>query len=280
MTGTSFLKLKSLTVFIPSTNRTFAGGMRYFLQLAYRGTKYHGWQRQPNGLSIQEVLENALTTVLRQPVVLVGSGRTDTGVHAAEQFAHFETDATLPSHLLRSLNSLIPPDIAVYDCFPVRADDHARYTATFRYYQYQLIRRKDPFREGLAYLFSPPLNVTRMNEAAQKLLEHTDFESFSKVKTDVRTFNCHIDRAYWEQKSTGDLIFHIRANRFLHGMVRAIVGTLLAVGQERLNVADFEQIILARDRRQAGRAAPAEGLSLVEVGYPEEVFYKRMMNDE
>lgn len=262
------------------TNCTFAGIMRYFLQLAYRGTNYHGWQRQPNGLSVQQVLETALTTVLRQPIAIVGSGRTDAGVHAGQQFAHFETEATLPGHLLRSLNSLIPPDIAVYECFPVRADDHARYTATYRYYQYQISRRKDPFREGLVYVFTPHLNMARMNEAADHLLLHTDFESFSKVKTDVLTFNCRIDWAYWEQKPDGNLVFHIRANRFLHGMVRAIVGTLLAVGQERLRVADFNQIIVARDRRKAGRAAPAEGLSLVEVGYPEEVFKLRMMNDE
>ena len=246
--------------------------MRYFLHLAYRGTNYHGWQRQPNGLSVQEVLETALTTVLRQPIAIVGSGRTDAGVHAGQQFAHFETDTALPAHLIRSLNSLIPSDIAVYDCFPVRADAHARYTATFRYYQYQISRRKDPFRDGLVYVFTLPLRVDRMNEAASKLLLYTDFESFSKVKTDVRTFICRIDEAYWAQKENGDLVFHIRADRFLRGMVRAIVGTLLAVGQERLSVDEFEQIILAKDRKRAGRAAPAEGLSLVEVGYPADVF--------
>ncbi|GAB3958013.1 tRNA pseudouridine(38-40) synthase TruA [Spirosoma harenae] len=249
--------------------------MRYFLQLAYRGTNYHGWQRQPNGLSIQEVLETALSTVLRQSITIVGSGRTDAGVHAHQQFAHFEIDTPLPDHLLRSLNSLIPADIAVYDCFPVRQDDHARYTATFRYYQYTICRWKDPFREGLAYVFTPQLAVDRMNEAATIFLKYVDFESFSKVKTDVRTFNCQIDWAYWEQKPNNDLVFHIRANRFLHGMVRAIVGTLLAVGQGRLDVADVERIIIARDRRPAGRAAPAEGLSLVQVGYPDEVFKER-----
>lgn len=249
--------------------------MRYFLQLAYRGTNYHGWQRQPNGLSVQEVLETALTTVLREPIAIVGSGRTDTGVHAGEQYAHFDTDASLPAHLLRSLNSMIPPDVAIYDCFPVRTDTHARFTALSRYYQYHISRRKDPFREGLAYVFTLPLDVDRMNEAAGKLRLHTDFESFSKVKTDVRTFNCRIDWAYWEEKPTGDLVFHIRADRFLRGMVRAIVGTLLAVGQERLGVDDFERIILARDRKQAGHAAPAEGLSLIGVGYPEAVLNER-----
>ncbi|MFD2934453.1 tRNA pseudouridine(38-40) synthase TruA [Spirosoma flavum] len=249
--------------------------MRYFLQLAYRGTNYHGWQRQLNGLSVQEVLETALTTVLRQPIAIVGSGRTDAGVHAGEQFAHFEVDTILPAHLLRSINSLIPSDIAVYDCFPVRSDDHARFTATFRYYQYQISRWKDPFRDGLVYVFTMPLAIDRMNEAAKLLLHYTDYESFSKVKTDVRTFICQIEWAYWEQKNNGDLVFHIRADRFLRGMVRAIVGTLLAVGQDRLSVAEFEQIILARNRKRAGHAVPAEGLSLVEVGYPTDVFSQR-----
>lgn len=249
--------------------------MRYFLELAYRGTNYHGWQRQPNGLSVQEVIETALTTVLRQPIAIVGSGRTDTGVHAGQQFAHFETDAPLPPNLLRSLNSLIPNDIAVYDYFPVRADDHARYTSTYRYYQYQIIRWKDPFRDGLAYIFTLPLAVDRMNWAAERLRHHTDFESFSKVKTDVKTFNCRIDAAHWQQAPNGDLTFHIQADRFLRGMVRAIVGTLLSVGQERLSVAEFEQIIAAKDRKRAGRAAPPEGLSLVEVGYPADVFSHR-----
>lgn len=242
--------------------------MRYFLELAYKGTRYHGWQRQPNGLSVQEVLETALTTVLRQPITIVGSGRTDAGVHAAQQFAHFDLDAPLPEHLIRSLNSLLPHDIAVYDCFPVRPDDHARFSAMYRYYQYHISRRKNPFQEGMTYVFTLPLNVEEtMNEAAAIFLNYTNFESFSKVKTDVKTFNCRLDRAEWEQKPNGDLVFHIQANRFLHGMVRAIVGTLLDVGQGKRSIADVERIILARDRKQAGRAAPAAGLFLTEVGY-------------
>jgi tRNA pseudouridine38-40 synthase len=249
--------------------------MRYFIELAYRGTRYHGWQRQPNGLSVQEVLETALSTVLREPVAIVGSGRTDTGVHAAQQFAHFETERPIPSALLRSVNSLIPGDIAVYDCFPVQDQDHARFTAMYRYYQYQLIGRKDPFLDGLAYVFTLPLDVARMNEAAERLLLHHDFESFSKVKTDVKTFDCQIDRAEWEPQANGGLVFHIKADRFLRGMVRAVVGTLLDVGQGRLSVDEFEQIIAARDRKRAGRSAPAEGLSLVEVGYPANLFSKR-----
>ena len=249
--------------------------MRYFLELAYRGTHYHGWQRQPNGLSIQEVLETALTTVLREPVAIVGSGRTDAGVHAGQQFAHFDAHRPLPLNLLRSVNSLIPGDVAVYDCFPVRVDDHARFMALSRRYQYQISCRKDPFRDGLAYVFTLPLDVERMNEAADRLRHHLDFESFSRVKTDANTFNCRIDVAYWEQDLNGDLTFHIRADRFLRGMVRAIVGTLLAVGQGRLSVAEFGRIIETRDRRRAGRSAPADGLSLVEVSYPPEVFSQR-----
>lgn len=253
----------------------FCAAMRYFIELAYRGTHYHGWQRQPNGLSVQEVLEIALSTVLREPIAIVGSGRTDTGVHAAQQFAHFETDRPIPAGLIRSVNSLIPGDIAVYSCFSVQEQDHARFTATYRYYQYQLIRRKDPFLDGLAYVFTLPLNVARMNEAARRLLHHQDFESFSKVKTDVKTFNCQIDRAEWVEKANGDLTFHIRADRFLRGMVRAVVGTLLDVGQDRLSVDGFGQIIAAKDRKRAGRSAPAEGLSLVEVGYPGNLFINR-----
>ena len=249
--------------------------MRYFLELAYRGTHYHGWQRQPNGLSVQEVLETALTTILREPVALVGSGRTDTGVHAGQQFAHFDTEHFLPPNLVRSLNSLIPGDVAVYDCFPVRTDHHARFSATHRYYQYALIRRKDPFRDGLATVFPRSVDVARMNAAAGRLLQYCDFESFSKVKTDVKTFTCRLDFAYWVEKPNGDLTFHIRADRFLRGMVRAIVGTLLDVGQGRLSGAEFDRIIDAKDRQRAGRAAPAEGLSLIEVGYPAEVFSQR-----
>ncbi|CCH52524.1 tRNA pseudouridine synthase A [Fibrisoma limi BUZ 3] len=254
--------------------------MRYFIELSYRGTSYHGWQRQPNGMSVQEMIENALATILRQPVSIVGSGRTDTGVHAGQQFAHFDQEepVRLSPQLVHSLNSLLPADIAIRDIFPVRADDHARYTALSRYYQYQIIRQKDPFLAGLAYVFRPALDVERMNEAADLLRNHTDFESFSKVKTDVRTFNCRIEFAYWERNRSGtaaDLTFHIKADRFLRGMVRAIVGTLLMVGQGRMSVAEFDRIILARDRKQAGRAAPAEGLSLVEVAYPAEVFSNR-----
>ena len=246
---------------------------RYFLELAYRGTSFVGWQNQPNGRSVQEVIEHALTTVLRQPVAITGSGRTDAGVHAEQQFAHFDLPSPLTNSasLLQSLNALLGPDVAAFRVFPVRDTDHARFTATSRYYQYRIIRQKDPFRAGLAYVFYPALDLNAMNEAAGYLLQHIDFESFSKVKTDVKTFTCRIEFARWQRDRGGDLTFHIRADRFLRGMVRALVGTLLDVGQGKLSVTGFEQVIVNRNRKHAGRAAPADGLFLVEVAYPETI---------
>lgn len=249
-------------------------GMRYFIELSYRGTNYHGWQLQRTGVSVQEVIEKALQTILRQPIGIIGSGRTDTGVHAAQQFAHFDLDQPVANErqLQHSLNSILPADIAIHRLFPVRPDDHARFTAISRYYQYQLIRRKNVFKTSLAYVFNPELHVAAMNEAADRMRQYADFESFSKVKTDVKTFNCTIAFAYWQQHENGDLTFHIKADRFLRGMVRAIVGTLLEVGQGRMTPDGFEAIIQAKDRKRAGRAAPAEGLFLTEVDYPIEVF--------
>jgi tRNA pseudouridine38-40 synthase len=246
---------------------------RYFIKVAYRGTAFVGWQNQPNGRSVQEVIEQALTTVLRQPIAITGSGRTDAGVHAEQQFAHFDLAEPLanPARLVQSVNALLGPDVAVFRVFPVSDDSHARFTATSRYYQYRIIRQKDPFRAGLGYVFHPALALDAMNEAAGYLVQHTDFESFSKVKTDVKTFNCHIEFAHWQRDRGDELTFHIRADRFLRGMVRAIVGTLLDVGQGKITPAEFEDIIISRNRKSAGRAAPAEGLFLVEVAYPDDV---------
>ena len=246
---------------------------RYFLESAYRGTSFVGWQNQRNGRSVQELLEQTLTTVLRQPIAITGSGRTDAGVHAGQQFAHFDLPDPLPdpARLVQSLNALLGPDVAVFRVFPVSDTTHARFSAISRYYQYRIIRQKDPFRAGLAYVFYPELDVSAMNEAAGYLLQYTDFESFSRVKTDVKTFTCRLDLARWQAGQSGDLTFHIRADRFLRGMVRAIVGTLLEVGQGRLTVNEFEQIIRSCNRQSAGRSAPAEGLFLVAVTYPEPV---------
>ncbi|WP_019987099.1 tRNA pseudouridine(38-40) synthase TruA [Rudanella lutea] len=240
------------------------------MELAYCGTQYHGWQIQANGHSVQSEIEGALSRRLRQPVSILGSGRTDAGVHAHQQYAHFDLPEPLDDleQITYSLNAMLPPDIAIRRIFPVQPDDHARFSAISRYYQYRITRQKDAFRHMQSYYFRYPLDMEAMNQAARVLLEHTDYQSFSRAKAAVKHFHCTIDRAEWLPETGDDLTFHIRANRFLWGMVRAIVGTLLEVGQGRMTTEEFEQIILARDRRAAGRAAPASGLFLFEVGYP------------
>ncbi|MFN4144632.1 MAG: tRNA pseudouridine(38-40) synthase TruA [Runella sp.] len=242
--------------------------MRYFIELSYRGTHYHGWQKQPNATTVQETLENALERVLRQPIELVGSSRTDTGVHAEQQMAHFDisTPLALLRPIVRSLNGILPFDIAVQKIWPVPEGYHARFAATHRCYEYRIVTQKNPFLTDLAYFFRPPLNLSAMNEAAALLLQYDDFECFSKTHTDVKTFICQIEYAYWQITAQG-LTFYIKSNRFLRGMVRAIVGSLLAVGQGKLTVADFEQIILSKNRKKAAAQAPAHGLFLTEVGY-------------
>ncbi|GGN02621.1 tRNA pseudouridine synthase A [Dyadobacter beijingensis] len=244
--------------------------MRYFIEFSYRGTGYAGWQKQNNALGIQEVLEEALAKVLRMPVELTGSSRTDAGVHAEQQFAHFDLpeavkDADL---LVYKLNALIPKDIAVTRLIPVGDEVHSRFAATHRKYEYRITFRKNPFLTDLATPMRRNLDVLRMNEAAALLLVHTDFESFSKIHTNVNNFRCTITESRWVE--SGDmLVFHVKANRFLRGMVRALVGTMLEVGRGKMSTAEFEQVIISRNRKNAGAQAPAEGLFLVEVGYPD-----------
>lgn len=252
--------------------------MRYFIELSYRGAAYHGWQAQANGISVQTTLEAALSQRLGQPVRVLGSGRTDTGVHAEQQFAHFDVPEPMPlsDALIHSLNCLLPDDIAIRTIFPVRPTDHARFSATSRYYQYRITRHKDVFQTGLTYHFRPELDEGLMNEACQLLLQTADFKSFSKARADVTHFRCRLDGAHWQR--TGDrLTFHIKANRFLWGMVRTIVGTMVEMGQGRMSLDQFETIIQAQNRTVAGRAAPANGLYLVEVGYPPEVLAGRVL---
>lgn len=260
-----FFAFRGLAVLLPD--------MRYFIHLSYRGTAYRGWQTQAVGASVQSTLEAALTQRLQQPVFVVGSGRTDAGVHAQQQYAHFDLDTPIDfsESLIYSINCILPEDIAIHAIFPVRANDHVRFSAISRYYQYHISRQKNAFCNGLTYHFRPELDMERMNEACQILLKYTDFKSFSKAKADVTHFHCRLEFAYWERSEPDRLTFHIKANRFLWGMVRTIVGTMLEIGQERMSLAQFEQIILARDRTVAGRAAPANGLYLVEVGYPPNV---------
>lgn len=246
--------------------------MRYFIELSYNGKNYHGWQNQPNAISVQEVLEKALSTLLRAEIAIVGAGRTDAGVHAKQMFAHFDTDIEFdPSNLTFKLNSFLAKDVAVQHIHLVAEDAHARFHATSRTYEYWIVQQKNPFHNQTAHTVFKPLNVELMNEAAQELFQYSDFKCFSKTHTDVKTYICKIEKAFWEQKEEL-LVFTIRADRFLRNMVRAIVGTLLEVGLEKLSINGFKEIIASRDRNKAGTSVPGKALYLTEVTYPAEIF--------
>lgn len=245
---------------------------RYFIELAYDGTNYHGWQLQPNAVTIQEVLNKALATLLRQPVETVGCGRTDTGVHAAEFFAHLDYEAAnnallLDNGLLRNLNALLPHDIAIKNIIPVHADAHARFDATQRSYEYRIHFAKDPFRHERSWLIRDKPDVALMNKTAAIIMEYTDFSCFSKSNTQVFTNNCKISRAEWVIEGDG-IVFHISADRFLRNMVRAIVGTLIMVGRKEIAVEAIRDIIESKNRNNAGTSVPACGLYLTEINYP------------
>ena len=246
--------------------------MRYFFEIAYNGTNYAGWQSQLNATGVQAVVEDALTKVLRAPTVIVGSGRTDAGVHCEQQFFHVDIEAAFdPASLRQKLNSFLPRDIVIGNIQAVRADASARYDAVERSYRYEITRKKNPFLEGLAWHFFKEVDVEAMNRAAALLVGEHDFECFSKVKTDVNHFLCGVKSAGW--KEDGDmLIFSITANRFLRGMVRAVVGTLLDVGTGKITLGDFQQILKSRDRKKAGANVPPQGLYLTDVRYKPDVF--------
>lgn len=260
---------------------------RYFIYLAYNGTRYCGWQRQPNGISIQQCLEEVLSTVLRQAVPVVGAGRTDAGVHARMMTAHFDAAAPIenPSQLTDKLNRMLPEDIAAYNIVAVHENAHARFDALSRTYKYYITDRKNPFaREWVCRMPLRNVRFDVMNEACNVLFEYSDFTSFSKLHTDVKTNDCRILKAGWERggdpcRQDGDpgapddeiRVFTITADRFLRNMVRAIVGTLLDVGRGKITVDDFRNIIEAKDRCKAGTSAPAEGLALVDITYPDRI---------
>ncbi|MDR0895189.1 MAG: tRNA pseudouridine(38-40) synthase TruA [Prevotellaceae bacterium] len=246
---------------------------RYFLYLTYDGTAYNGWQIQPNGTAVQEVVMRTLATLLRREVNITGAGRTDTGVHASMMVAHFDSDVPLDTALMTDkLNRLLPPDIAVQRLRPVKPDAHARFDAVARTYQYYITTAKSPFLRRYSYrLFHAP-DYNCMNEAARTLFDYTDFTSFSKLHTDVKTNNCRISRAEWTQHDADTWGFTIRADRFLRNMVRAIVGTLLEVGRGKLTVDDFRRIIEQQDRCKAGTSVPGHALFLTDIEYGEELF--------
>ncbi len=250
--------------------------MRYFIELSYHGENYHGWQLQPNAKSIQEVLENSLSLLLSVSISVVGCGRTDAGVHASQYFLHFDVEKTLDEDQLKfKLNAFLPNDIAIIRIFLVNSDAHARFDATYRSYAYRISLVKDPFLVDTSWQIKhDDLDIIKMNNAAKLLMEYENFKSFSRSKTDVKTYNCTVSRAVWK-KENNLLVFYITANRFLRNMVRAIVGTLLEVGKSNLSVEDFRSIIEGQDRTKAGASVKARGLFLTEIGYPEEVLINR-----
>lgn len=246
---------------------------RYFIYLSYDGTNYHGWQIQPNGLSVQEVLMKALSTFLRKPVEVVGAGRTDAGVHARLMVAHFDFDTELDNNtVVDKLNRLLPPDVAVYRVRRVKPEAHARFDATYRTYKYYITTRKDPFSRAFAWRVFQPLDFEKMNEAARVLFDYIDFTSFSKLHTDVKTNNCKMMEAHWDRIDDSNWVFTIRADRFLRNMVRAVVGTLVEVGKGKLTVEGFRKVIEEKNRCSAGTSVPGNALFLVDVGYPEALF--------
>lgn len=243
--------------------------MRYFIKCAYKGTNYSGWQIQDNAPTVQAEIEKTLSTLLKHKIDITGSSRTDTGVHAVQQMAHFEmvNEISDCDNLVYRMNKLLPFDISVQKIFNVADDYHSRFEAISRKYEYRISRKKNPFQRGLTYEFNGNINIDLMNEACKILFKHIDYQCFSKIHTDVLTFNCTISEAEWEEKQEDLLVFSIKANRFLRGMVRTIVGTLLEVGLGKISLTAFEEIILSKDRKKAGRSVPAEGLFLMEVNY-------------
>lgn len=270
--------------------------MRYFITLSFDGTRYHGWQIQPNGISVQETLQQALSTLLRQPMEIVGAGRTDAGVHAKMMVAHFDfnpqfiiqnsnfvrhdielnnlseqkksdSDVLNCAQLVYKLNKILPPDIAVQKVEHVKGDMHARFSATSRTYHYFINLRKSPFLKAYSWYVYGNLDFEKMNEAAVTLLEYKDFTSFSKVNTDTKTNDCKVTKAVWEELEPGEWRFTVTANRFLRNMVRAIVGTLVEVGRGKMTVEQFRKVIEQRNRCSAGESVPGNALFLVDIRY-------------
>jgi len=245
--------------------------LRYFIELSYNGKGYHGWQNQPNAISVQQVLEEALSVLLQAKIETVGAGRTDAGVHATQMFAHFDLESEIDTpNLVYKLNGFLPKDIAVHQIFKVKEDAHARFDAISRTYHYKISRVKNVFTFDLAYLYQLPLDVEKMNEACKILLEYRDFQCFSKSNTDVKTYNCNIVNANWKAKNNS-LTFEITADRFLRNMVRAIVGTMIDIGLGKIEVEDLHDIIISKNRGEAGFSVPAHGLYLEEIMYPKSI---------
>jgi len=242
--------------------------MRYFIWFGYDGTNYHGWQIQPNGITVQSELERCLSLLLREEVSVTGAGRTDAGVHARRMAAHFDTTATFDAALLvKKMNGLLPHDIAVYGVERVADDMHARFSAVARTYYYYVHTHKSPFLRHFSLELHYKLDYQLMNQAARILLEYDDFGAFCKAGSDVKTTICHVTQAEWHQTAPTEWYFEITANRFLRNMVRAVVGTLVEVGRGRMTLDEFRQVIEGKRRTQAGESMPAHALFLEDVTY-------------
>lgn len=246
--------------------------MRYFIEISYDGKNYHGWQVQVQAPTVQEEINKALSVLIQEEVNVTGAGRTDAGVHALQMFAHFDAELPFPEEsLIYKLNGILPHDVAVRNLFKMKPDAHARFDANARSYEYHIHQRKDPFVSDRSWYIYIDLNLDLMNKASSVLLEFDDFTSFSKVNTETKTNNCDISKAIWV-KGKEQLVFQVTADRFLRNMVRALVGTLVDVGMEKIDIEDFKNIIKAEDRQKAGVSAPARGLFLSKIEYPEEIF--------
>lgn len=241
---------------------------RYFVVFAYDGTNYHGWQIQPNGNSVQEELQKALSILLRENIEVVGAGRTDAGVHARRMTAHFETERAVDcAQLTYKLGRLLPRDISVYDVYPVAPDMHARFSATLRTYHYYVHTRKNPFLRHYSCQLHYDLDYELMNEAAQHLLHVDDFGAFCKAHADVKTTLCNVTEAQWVRDTDDQWHFRISANRFLRNMVRAVVGTLIEVGRHRMTIDQFDKVVASGSRSNAGESMPGNALFLEDVRY-------------
>lgn len=245
--------------------------MRYFIEIAFHGAAYAGWQKQPYDITVQSVVEKALFTVFQSEVACVGAGRTDAGVHASFFIAHFDVEEDLDEgQFIFKMNQLLPHDVSVRDVHPVNANAHARFDAVSRTYEYYITQQKDPFRLDRATYIKKLLSVDLMNQAAEVLMDFTNFKCFSKVNTQVHTYNCSIKKAFWEQREHL-LIFKIQADRFLRNMVRAIVGTLIEVGLRKRSIDELRQVIKSENRSEAGKSMPAHALFLTDIAYPENI---------
>lgn len=249
--------------------------MRFFIRFAYDGTAFHGSQRQPNGVTVQETMEQALAMIFREDMPLTFAGRTDAGVHAREMYAHFDINdnqSSMVNNLKFRLNGILPDSIAIYDIFRVTDDAHARFSAKRRTYEYHVIDHKDPFLLPYATRLRTPIDFVAMNEAARYLIGRQDFASFCRTHTDVKTTICDLTQAEWKELGNGHAVFTISADRFLRNMVRAVVGTLFQVGIGKITKEQFAEVIAQHNRCSAGDSAPAQGLYLTHIEYPKEIF--------